>query len=429
MVRIEVRLSADSPEARQGGMQDIPAPFRQFFNLPDQGQQQEAPARFASGTGFLVSDDGYIVTNNHVAGDADEITVTLQDHRSFKAKLVGADPTTDVAVIKIDAKDLPHLSWGNSTNLRVGEWVMAIGNPGYGSADQLDYTVTTGIVSGKGRPLQLLQQGLAQDPRFGAAKANYAIEDFIQTDAVINPGNSGGPLVDLDGQVIGMNSAIASTDGHYQGYGFAIPSDLVKKVANDLMAHGKVERAWLGVAVTGVSPEDAEAFHLPAVRGVVVQSVTDGGPAADAGLKMGDVITMVDGRDIDSGGNLQVVVATHSQGDKIDVQYYRDGKAHDATVKLGDAPLTRDSQPVTATRHREEAASQKLGLTLTDLDAATAQRLGYDDPHGVVVRDVDPAGPAARRGVAPGTELVRIGREGGDVGRAGHGPPGQGAAR
>ena len=413
VVRIEVQIPSDGVEETmsQGNMPQIPEEFRRFFDFGpngERGQPQEQGPRFGSGTGFLISADGYVVTNNHVAGDAEKINVTLNDHRSFTAKLVGSDPTTDVAVLKIEGTGLPHLTWGSSNDLRVGEWVMAIGNPGFGRGEQLDYTVTTGIVSGKGRPLQLLAQGLADNPDYGREMAGYAIENFIQTDAVINPGNSGGPLVNMDGRVIGMNSAIASTDGHYQGYGFAIPANLVQKVTSDLIAHGRVERAWLGVSVSAVAPEDAEAFKLPTVQGVVVQSISDGSPAAKAGIEQGDVLVTLDGRAIGSGGDLQELIATHAQGDRVSVGFYREGDHRTAEIRLGEAPRMGGARSKANAPREQASASQKLGLTLTNLDARSAEEFGYQNTGGVIVSDVDPSGPAAMRGIEAGAKVVKI---------------------
>ena len=211
VVRIEVRSGGEVAQSTGNRPMQIPEQFRQFFDMPDMPRAPQGP-RVGGGSGYLISDDGYIITNNHVVEDADQIEVTLHDRRSFAAEVVGTDPTTDVAVIRIDAADLPHLEWGTSSELRVGAWIMAIGNPGFGGS-QLDYTVTTGIVSAMGRPLSLIGRGLQSDPRYGAELSGYAIENFIQTDAVINPGNSGGPMVDMRGRVVGMNTAIASTNG------------------------------------------------------------------------------------------------------------------------------------------------------------------------------------------------------------------------
>jgi serine protease Do len=415
VVQIEVMMKS------QPGMQNQPMPelpqlpeqFRRFFDQsPNPGS--DAPMR-GGGSGFIVTQDGYIVTNDHVVGDADEIVVKLTDQRTFPAKLVGTDPTTDVAVIKIEAAGLPHLEWGSSSALRVGAWVMAIGNPGFG-AGQLESTVTSGIVSAKGRPLQLIGQGLMNDPRYGREKAGYAIENFIQTDAVINPGNSGGPMVDLAGNVVGMNSAIASTDGRYQGYGFAIPSDLVKKVAEDLMEDGVVHRPWLGVQVVAVAPEDAEAFGLPAVTGVLVQAVTQGSPADDAGLEQGDVLVSVNEQPVLSGGDLQEHIAVLEQGDRTRLGFYREGSLRSATVRLGAAPeAAAASERVASPRagrsgEAGRAIAERIGVTVQPLDQGLASQFGFTSPGGVVISEVDPAGPGASRGLAPGMRVSRVGR-------------------
>jgi serine protease Do len=396
VVRIVVRIPDGGTIEAAPGLDEIPEPFRRFF---EQGapQGQRPRIRVGGGTGFIVSDDGYVVTNDHVVGDADEITVILSDGRSVLARLVGADPTTDVAVVKIEAPDLVPVVWGSSADLRVGEWVLAIGNPG---------------VSAKGRPLQLIGRSLRQDPDFGDALAGYAIENFIQTDAVINPGNSGGPMLDMNGMVVGMNSAIASTDGHYQGYGFAIPSDLVRKVARDLIDYGVAQRAWLGVQVTRGPPEDAEAFGLPAIAGVVVQGATEDGPGAEAGLVQGDVITALDGVEITSGGDLQQLVAEHSKGDVVDLTVYRDGRMRRFEVTLGESPISRNP---TAARSADRAATSRvgevasLGLTLGPLDRARAEQMGLDGTRGVQITDVRPDGPAAAQGVVPGLALEQVG--------------------
>ncbi len=408
VVQIQVVLSPDEA-ASQAGPQ-IPQEFRRFFDMPFGAPSplQEQP-RMGGGSGFLVSSDGYIVTNNHVVGDADRVTVTLNDRRTFDAEVVGTDPTTDVAVIKIEADHLPSLAWGSSDRLRVGEWVMAVGNPGFGDG-LLEYTVTTGIVSAKGRPLRLIGRGLQDDPRYGQALSGYAIENFIQTDAVINPGNSGGPMVNLAGEVVGMNSAIASTDGHYQGYGFAIPADLVRKVATDLMEHGHVLRPWLGVQVVEVSPEDAEVYHLPAVSGVLVQGVTDESPASGAGFEQGDVIVSVDGQPVTSGGELQKMIALRNEGDRVEVGYYREGRLRSAAVRLGEAPVSNSARRASRARREGSVSAERIGVTLQPLSGPLAQELGYDRADGVVVSSVDPTGPSAGHGVAPGLKLLAIGK-------------------
>ena len=397
VVRVESRL----PPSRQAGPQaDLPDLLEPFFG-PYGGQPLP---QVAGGSGFLISSDGMILTNAHVV-QGGRLTVWLDDGRSFVAELVGVDPTTDVAVLDIDATDLPVLALGDSDAVRVGDWVLAIGSPGVG-ADQLDQTVTAGIVSAIGRPLQLLSQGLQQDSATREL-ASYAIENFIQTDAVINPGNSGGPLVSLDGTVIGINTAIASPTGYYLGYGFAIPSDLAQGVIDDLVEYGEVRRARLGVSVTTVTPEDAEYFGLEEVRGVLVQAAQEGSPAAEAGIRRGDVILSLDEERIDGAGELQQDVAERSPGDEVVLQVVRDGESREAEARL-------DRMDV-ALPAREEAPEQadaagRLGLALAPLDAQIRSELGLEaGAQGVVVVDVAPGSPAYLKGVTTGTVLVEVG--------------------
>jgi len=402
VLRIEVTSAA--PVARQSGR--MPDELRRFFGEPRGGFDMPGPApSISGGTGFLITQDGYIVTNHHVVGEATDITVTLLDRRTYPATLVGSDPTTDLAVIKIEGEGFPTIPFGSSARLQIGEWVMAVGNPGYGNGGLLDHTVTTGIVSAKRRPLSIIARSLQQDPEYGSELAGYAIENFIQTDAVINPGNSGGPMVNMRGEVVGVNAAIASTSGYYQGYGFAIPADLVRKVAMDLMEYGTVERAWLGVSVEGVTPEDAEVYGVPSVSGVLVQSVAESGPADDAGVRVGDVIYAVDGIVVDRGGHLQQLIAERTQGEKTVLTVYRDGTARDMAVTLGDAPVNeRPAAAPAATR----PSSQKLGLEIGDLDDAMAARLDYDRAQGAVVLRADPYGPAGRRGIRSGMLITEV---------------------
>jgi serine protease Do len=401
VVQVEVRHPG-SPAV--GGISDIPEPFRQFFNLPeDRGApSQEAPEEMAGGTGFLISPDGYILTNAHVVDQADRIVVNLLDRTSHSAQLVGADPTTDLAVIKIEGKDLPTLGWGSSKDLQVGEPVMAIGNPGFSGSQSLDYTVTTGIVSALGRPLSIIRESLQGDPDL----AGYAIENFIQTDAVINPGNSGGPLVDLRGRVVGVNSAIASSNGHYQGYGFAIPSDLARKVAGDLMEHGRVLRGWLGISVTGISAEDAEVYRLPRVGGVLVQDVTKDSPAQESGLKVEDVVVAVNGNPVQDSGDLQEQVAELGPGARAELELYRNGKREIVSVRLGEAPFTPEAKAKAAPP--EEGPEALLGMTVTDLTPEVASELGFDRPGGAVVTQVIPWSSAMRKGIVPGMKLKEV---------------------
>ncbi len=400
VVRIESR--------RPGRVVDqtaVPEAFRRFFDAPG-GGGEPAP-RLASGSGFIVTDDGYILTNNHVVEGADEVTVYFPDRRYFPARIVGSDPFTDVAVIKVDAPQrLPHMSFGNSDDLKVGEWILAIGNPGFGSSTQLDFTVTAGIISARGRALSLLQGDLRQDPRYGDALSRYAIEDFIQTDAVINPGNSGGPMVNLRGQVVGINSAIASSTGVYQGYGFAIPINLARRVMEDLVEFGHVQRPRIGVAIQNVEAEDAEVYGLPSVSGVMVQTVEPGGPA-DGVLQGEDVVVAIDGEPVGYVAELQAKIAEHRPGETVDVTIYRDRRRMDVRVRLAEAPI--NGAP-TVVAERTVHSEERLGINVELLSAEVAEQLGYPAAGGVILRDVAPGSAAARRnlGAFTGNKLVRI---------------------
>jgi serine protease Do len=337
-----------------------------------------------------------------VVDQAERIRVNTVDRTIHEAELIGADPTTDLAVIKIDASNLPTLSWGPSGELKAGEPVMAVGNPGFSGAQSLDYTVTTGIVSAVGRPLSIIRQSLQGNPDL----AGYAIENFIQTDAVINPGNSGGPLVDLWGRVVGVNSAIASSDGHYQGYGFAIPADLARKVSTDLMEHGRVMRGWLGIKVTEISSEDADVYGLPRVGGVLIQGVDDNGPARDAGLKVEDVIVSLNGRELQDSGDLQEQVAELGPGARAELQVYREGREMHFQVQLGEAPVpsVRSTQPSSP----EEGPEALVGVSVADLSPQMARELGYSRSGGVVVTGVLPWSPAMRKGIVSGMRIREV---------------------
>ena len=399
VVRIESRRQGSSTDNDQ----QVPEAFRRFFDVPE----GEPRPRINGGSGFIVSADGYILTNNHVVEGADEVTVYFADRRYFTAEIVGADPFTDVAVIKIETdEELPHMSIGDSDNIRVGEWILAIGNPGFGNSAQLDFTVTAGIISARGRNVSLLQNDLRNDPRFGQSLSGYAIENFIQTDAVINPGNSGGPMVNLQGQVVGINSAIASTTGSYQGYGFAIPSNLARRVMEDLVEYGMVRRPRIGVSITDVEPEDAEVYGLPAVSGVLVQGIQNDGPSRGL-LEMEDVIVAIDGEPVGYVAELQAKIAERRPGDRVEVTIYRDGRPTDVSVQLGEAPLN-SLAPVIS--EQTALSDERLGINVEPLDTELAEEIGYEVPGGVVLREVAPGSPAARRSVAAftGQKLIRI---------------------
>lgn len=381
----------------------VPARFRDLFgDSPD----QEAPPipQLAGGTGFLISPDGYILTNQHVIDGAERIRVTLADKRRFDAALIGRDRTTDVAVIKIEGGDLPTMVLGNSDAARVGEWVLAVGNPGFGGGNTLDFTVTSGIISAKGRPLGIIGPELIaeEDPAAG-----YAIEDFIQTDAVINPGNSGGPLVNLNGEVVGVNTAIATGTGYYQGYGFAIPVNLARQVMTDLIEYGRVRRALLGISIQPVGDEDAEEYGLPEISGVLVEDFQDDSPARAAGLRRHDVIVAIGGRRVSRTGELQGVIAQHSPGERVEVEVIRYGEPLRLEVQLTEAPFPEEAMATPPAA--PESAPRGLGIDLAELTSPLARELGYDRPGGAVVTDVDVRSPAAGR-VGRGQRIVSIDR-------------------
>ena len=364
--------------------QRVPPGMERFF--PRFRQQPEIEQ--GSGSGFVVSADGYILTNNHVVEGAEQVTVRLLDRREFKAKVVGTDPNTDVAVLKIDARNLPPMALGNSDDARVGEWVLAIGNP---LGEGLTFTVTSGIVSAKGRALNGL-------PRAGQG----SIQDFIQTDAAINPGNSGGPLVSVRGEVIGINSAIASETGFYSGYGFAIPINLARTVMNQLIESGKVHRAALGVSIADVSLADAEYVGLPAIRGVVVKDIpNEDSPAKAAGIEAGDIIVAVDGKPVEYVGQLQQVIGFRKPGEVVKVEVARKGGVRKTVgvklQELNDAPQVASSDtpggPDEASD--EGAAMTRLGISVEPVspDAAVELQLP-SDTRGLIVTDVVPGGPA-----------------------------------
>jgi serine protease Do len=377
-------------------LDQIPPEFRQFFrNMPGTGDDTpDAPRSgggIASGSGFIVSTDGYILTNNHVVDGASEVRVRLLDRREFKAKVIGRDPNTDVAVIKIDANNLTAAPLGDSDASRVGEWVLAVGNP---LGENLTFTVTQGIISAKGRSLQLPGQN------------QQSIQDFIQTDAAINPGNSGGPLVNVRGEVIGINSAIESPTGYNAGYGFAVPIDIARSVMNQIIKSGHVERAALGIQVRDASPDDAAYAGLKETRGILVEDFGDNtSPAEKAGVQAGDVIVSVDGKRVDYVAQLQEAIAFRKPGDIASVQVARKG-GQIVTVRV---PLQRVGGAVDKSEHAAPSTDDARGLALktlgahvAPLDARTAAQLKLpSDVKGVMVMGVDDGSAAANHLAAP----------------------------
>ncbi|MBI4520831.1 MAG: trypsin-like peptidase domain-containing protein [Gemmatimonadetes bacterium] len=396
VVRIESERALNATATRRT-VPNIPEEFRRFFDFPLPDDQTPVP-QLAGGTGFIVSEDGYVLTNNHVVSGAEKIRVWLQDGRFFNARIIGTDPTTDVAVIKVDATSLPAVAFGDSDAARIGEWVVAIGNPGIGGS-RLDYTVTAGIVSAKGRSLGIIGRELQQNQDMNEM-AGYGIENFIQTDAAINPGNSGGPLVNLRGQVIGINTAIASRTGYYEGYGFAIPVNLARRVTSDLIEYGRVRRAWLGVRITPVSPEDAEVYNLPRVAGALINDFSgEESPARRAGIQPGDVVVSVNGEPVEHSGELQQRIASHRPGETVTLRVYRARQPRDIPVRLGEAPFSAET-PTTA--EAPAPPEEKLGINVEDLTPETARRLGFRRPGGAVIVGVSPYSPAARYGLGAG---------------------------
>jgi serine protease Do len=346
--------------------------FRKFFGPQFPQQQQPQQQQTAGGSGFLVSSDGYIVTNNHVIKDSTQVTVTLNDGREFQAVVKGSDSRTDLAVLKIDAENLPFLIFGDSDALRAGDMVFAVGNP-FG----LEGTITQGIVSAKGR----------QD----LGIATY--EDFIQTDAAINPGNSGGPLLNARGEVVGVNTAIYSRSGGYMGIGLAIPSKMVQPVIDQIMDKGTVKRAYLGIILQPVDKELCDALGLDKPEGILVSDVVKGSPAARAGLQQGDIITHYNGKLVKNVNKFRNDIALMNPGSSIELKILRNNKLQSIKVELGSQ---NDGEVITA------EVTQKLGIELETLSSEMASRLGYtSDVTGVVISKVKPGSPSAMAGLRP----------------------------
>ncbi|MBE0437407.1 MAG: DegQ family serine endoprotease [Methylomicrobium sp.] len=375
--------------------------FRRFFGDEFPGTPrrpgppptpQQRPPAIGQGSGFvfaskrgLLSETSYIITNNHVVANADKIRVTFQDGREFDAKITGTDPKSDIAVIEIKAGNLPALPLGDSTKLEVGEWVVAIGNP-FG----LSHTLTVGVVSAKGRT--------------SLGISDY--EDFIQTDAAINPGNSGGPLVNLDGEAVGINTAIFSRSGGHMGVGFAIPINLAKSIADQLIERGEVTRGYLGVVIQPLTQELAESFNLTTHQGILIAQVTDDSPAAKAGLKPGDIVTQYQGRPVNDIGDFRNRVALTPPGKSAKVAILRDGKPRTLDIKiekLGDQQITAAQAPAQST--------EELGLTVQTVTRELARQFNATPGQGVIVTEVKPGAIAAMAGIRPGTVILEVDRK------------------
>jgi serine protease Do len=357
--------------------EDSPFPFRPPFPMPPGGFRRQG-----SGSGFIIREDGLILTNNHVVEDAKEITVTLTDKREYSAKVIGRDSKTDLAVLKIDSKDdLPVAKLGDSNSLQVGDWVMAIGNP-FG----LSNTVTAGIVSAKGRVI-------------GAGP----YDDFIQTDASINPGNSGGPLFNEEGEVVGINSAIFSRNGGNVGIGFAIPVNLAKKLLPELETSGSVTRGWLGVSIQKMTPDLARSLGLEEAQGALVAEVTNGSPAAKGGVKRGDVIVAYNGKKIEESSALPALVAETAVGRTVPIKVLREGK-----TKTLEVTIAKLAEQTASLDFSETPQKSKWGLALRDLTPQERERMGLKEGEGVVVGDVMPGSPAAEADIQVGDVILQV---------------------
>jgi serine protease Do len=383
-----VFVRTDRVERRTPRMRGLPPGFEEFFREPGGTEPRHTEG---AGSGFIVSRDGYILTNNHVVEGAASVRVQLIDNRVFDARVVGRDPNTDVAVIKITASDLPAVTFGNSDGARIGDWVLAIGNP-LGFA----FTVTAGIVSAKGRTLS----GLID------ANQRYTIQDFIQTDAAINPGNSGGPLVDMDGRVVGINSAIASSTGLNAGYGFAVPINLARRVMDDLIRTGRVDRAILGVSIKEITPEDAEYVGLREIRGVRVDDFSSGNsPARAAGILQGDIIVALNDTPVTHVAQLQQMVGFKRAGEVVRVTVVRrEGDRANVRRTLDVRLIAAPSDNTVASNEDDGDPSKaspvagKLGIQVQAIPPDVARRSGLrDEVQGVVVTNVEAGGPAWNR--------------------------------
>jgi serine protease Do len=385
---------SEEVDASNGNMQGLPPEFQRFFGqMPRQHIQQ--PIEHGVGSGIIISPDGYIVTNGHVVDGAVQMKVTLNDRRILKAKLIGVDKLNDLAVIKVDATGLPSIAWGDSTKLQPGQTVLAFGSPfGY-----FQFSVTRGIVSALNRP-----NPYSDDPRKPG--------NFIQTDAAINPGNSGGALVNAHGELVGINTFIISNSGSFAGAGFAIPSQIARASAEQLIAHGKVEHGYLGININDVTPDNAHFFNLKNASGAIVSQVTPDSPASRGGLQTGDVIAQLNGEDIVNASALQVAVSQLAPGTKIALGVIRDGKPVPLNLTVGQFHGNSEVASNDGPEGSSGEQTGKLGLAVADLTPDTRQQINAPEQlRGVVVENVRPASPADEAGLQPGDVILEVNRK------------------
>ncbi len=383
--------STQSVKAAQAHPQ-IPGMPRDFFRRR-RGDQGRDPERRGMGSGVLISQDGYILTSNHVVEGAEDLEITVGDDTEYTAEIVGTDPKTDIAVVKIDAEDQPFIGFGNSDEVKVGQWVLAIGSP---FSDNLQHSVSHGIVSAKGRQIGLI-----------AGTSNYGgFEDFIQTDAAINPGNSGGPLVDLNGRLVGINTAISSNTGSNTGVGFAIPANLAKSIMQQIIADGRVVRGWLGVGIGNVTQTTAEALGLASNHGTFVESVGEDGPADKGGVEPKDIIVEVDGEPIKDANELRFRIAGTAPGTEIEMIVVRSGRRRTLEITLGELPERFRSQSSTTA-----SSGEALGMTLVNLTSELSSEFGHSDKTGVVVTSVERGSAAADQRIMRGDLISEIARQ------------------
>ncbi|MCY3764223.1 MAG: Do family serine endopeptidase [Gemmatimonadetes bacterium] len=383
-----VTISTRETVSGRGWSRRMPEFFNPYFRMPRGRERQEE--RPGLGSGIIVTADGYILTNHHVAGRADEITVILNNNEEFEARLVGTDSLTDVAVIKIDAEGLQAAPIGNSDEVQIGEWVMAVGAP-----LALRSTVTSGIVSALGRSLDVIRD-----------RDGFAVNDFIQTDAAINPGNSGGALINLDGDVIGVNTAIASATGQFVGYGFAIPINLAKKIMDDIVAHGGVRRGFLGIGLRSVDAGLADAFGLDRPRGVFISKVYSDTPADVAGLREGDIILTIDGEEVNRSNHVQSLITRKRPEESVTVKIHRKDRTITLQVKLGEKPSRIGD---IATARTPAGQSEFHGLTVSNITPEMAERWGLEvGMDGILVTDVAAGSRAARARFERGDIIFKV---------------------